>query len=71
VTNKKTQKEITGNTLRTFLYLLTHGPSELREVQRSLGLSTPSLASYPLGRLVDAGYVTQDDEGKYVAIKEA
>ena len=71
VTKKKTQKEITGNTLRAFLYLLTHGPSELREVQRGLNLSTPSLASYHLGRLVDFGYVQQDEESRYVAVKEA
>jgi DNA-binding transcriptional ArsR family regulator len=71
VTNKKTQKEITGNTLRTYLYLITHGPSELREVQRSLNLSTPSLASYHLSRLIEAGYVKQDEEGRYLAIKEA
>ena len=71
MTKKKTQKEITGNTLRAYLYLLTHGPSELREVQRGLSLSTPSLASYHLGRLVDSGYVKQDEESRYVAVKEA
>ena len=64
-------KEITGNSLRVYLYLVTHGPSELREVQRGLDLSTPSLASYHLGRLVEAGYVTQDREGSYVAVREA
>jgi hypothetical protein len=71
VTIKKTQKEITGNTLRTYLYLITHGPSELRDVQRGLSLSTPSLASYHLGRLIDVGYARQDEDGRYVAIKEA
>jgi DNA-binding transcriptional ArsR family regulator len=64
-------KEITGNALRVYLYLVTHGPSELREVQRGLGLSTPSLASYHLSRLVEAGYATQDRDGRYVAIREA
>lgn len=64
-------KEITGNALRVYLYLVTHGPSELREVQRGLGLSTPSLASYHLSRLVESGYVTQDSESRYVAIREA
>jgi len=64
-------KEITGNALRVYLYLVTHGPSELREIQRGLGLSTPSLASYHLSRLVEAGYATQDRDGRYVAIREA
>ncbi len=67
----KAQKEITGNTLRTYLYLVTHGPCELREVQRGLGLSTPSLASYHLSRLMEAGYAKQDEEGRYIAIREA
>jgi hypothetical protein len=71
VTRKNTHKEITGNTLRVYLYLLTHGPSELREVQRGLGLSTPSLASYHLGRLMDFGYVRQDEESRYVGLNEA
>jgi len=66
-----THKEITGNSLRIYLHLVSHGPSELREVQRGLGLSTPSLASYHLSRLIESGYVNQDSEGRYVPIKEA
>jgi len=67
----KISKAITGNTLRTYLYLAAHGPCELREVQRGLEMSTPSLASYHLGRLVEAGYAKQDEEGRYVAVKES
>ena len=58
-------EEIRGNALRVYVHLLKHGPSELRDIQRSLGLSTPSLASYHLGRLTRAGYVSQDQYGKY------
>lgn len=64
-------KEIAGNTLRVYVYLLTHGPSELREVQRALGFSTPSLAAYHLSKLVKAGYATQDSDGRYLANPEA
>ncbi len=64
-------REIKGNTLRVYLHLLRHGPSELRDVQREIGLSTPSLASYHLGKLVDAGYATQDELGRYVVTGEA
>jgi hypothetical protein len=63
--------EIKGNTLRVYLYLLRHGPSELRDIQRAIGLSTASLASYHLGKLVDAGYAKQDDLGRYVVTGEA
>jgi len=64
-------QEIRGNTLKVYLYLLKHGPSELREVQRGLGLSSASLASYHLGKLAEANYVHQDEQGKYFAVKDA
>ena len=64
-------QEIKGNTLKVYLYLLRHGPSELRDIQREVNLSTPSLASYHLGKLVAGGYATQDKLGRYVATGEA
>jgi len=63
--------DIRGNTLRVYVYVLKHGPSELREVQRALGFSTPSLASYHLSRLLKAGYIKQAEDGKYLAAKDA
>lgn len=68
---KKPVPEIKGNTLRTYLYLLRSGTSELREVQRALELSTPSLAAYHLGKLVEAGYVSQDERGRYMITWDA
>ena len=64
-------QEVRGNALKVYLYLLRHGPSELRDVQRGIGLSSPSLASYHLGKLSEAGFVTQDERGRYFAVKEA
>jgi hypothetical protein len=64
-------QEVRGNTLKVYLYLLKHGPSELREIQRALDLSSASLASYHLGKLEEAGYVSQDETGKYFAVKDA
>jgi hypothetical protein len=64
-------QEVRGNTLKIYLYLLRHGPSELRDVQHGVGLSSASLASYHLGKLSDAGFVTQDEHGRYSAVKEA
>ena len=63
--------EIKGNTLRAYVYLLRSGASELRDVQRGLGFSSPSLASYHLGRLVEAGYASQDGYGRYLAVQGA
>lgn len=62
---------IKGNTLKVYLYLVKNGPCELRDVQRSVGLSTASLASYHLGRLVSSGYAKQDELGRYVATNES
>jgi hypothetical protein len=64
-------REIRGNTLKVYMYLLKHGQSELRDVQRGLNLSSGSLASYHLGKLVEAGYAKQDEYGRYSAVKEA
>ena len=66
-----TNREIKGNTLKVYLYLLKHGPSELRDIQQGVGLSSPSLASYHLGKLSESGFVTQNDYGVYSAVKEA
>jgi hypothetical protein len=63
--------EVRGNTLKVYLFLLRHGPSELRDVQRGIGLSSASLASYHLGKLLEAGFVIQDEHGRYSAVKEA
>lgn len=63
-------QEIKGNTLKVYLYLLRHGASELRDVQRGVGLSSASLASYHLGKLSEAGFVTQDELGRYLVVKE-
>jgi DNA-binding transcriptional ArsR family regulator len=63
-------QEIKGNTLKVYLFLLRYGPSELRDIQRGVGLSSPSLASYHLGKLLDAGFVAQEKYGRYLAVKE-
>lgn len=63
--------DIKGNTLRVYLYIVQHGPCELKDVQGGLQFSTASLASYHLKRLMDAGYATQDTYGRYLATKDA
>lgn len=63
--------EVRGNTLRVYLFLLQNSPADLRDVQHSLNLSTPSLASYHLGKLVEGGYATQNEHGQYLVVKES
>jgi hypothetical protein len=64
-------QEVRGNTLKVYLYLLRHGSSELREVQRGLNFSSASLASYHLSKLLEMGLAKQDEYGKYSPSKEA
>jgi hypothetical protein len=66
-----TKPEVTGRTLRVFLYLARKGASELRDVQKDLGFSTASLASYHLGKLMEAGYVAQNEHGQYSVTKDS
>ena len=61
---------IRGNTVRVYLFVLRNGPCELRDVQRSLKLSTPSLAFYHLSRLVEAGNVKRTEDGRYVVVTD-
>jgi hypothetical protein len=64
-------QEIKGNALKIYLFLLKHGSSELRDIQRVIGLSTASLASYHLGKLIEAGFVKQDEYGRYLTVKDS
>ncbi len=63
--------ELRGNTLRVYLYLLKKGPSELRDVQRALEMSTPSLASYHLEKLTSTGFAAQNEKGEYCANRDS
>ena len=58
------ESQLKGNTLRTYLYVVTHKKSGVREVQRELHLSSSSLAQYHLSKLVDLGLLTENG-GEY------
>ena len=53
-----------------YLFVLRNGPSELRDVQRGLNLSSPSLAFYHLSRLVELGVVSRTEDGRYVVVMD-
>jgi DNA-binding MarR family transcriptional regulator len=61
-----TQSDLKGNTLRVYLELLKaqNGHLGVRQIQRSLGFSSPSLAQYHLERLVEMGLV-RTEAGEY------
>jgi predicted DNA-binding transcriptional regulator len=58
------ESQLKGNTLRTYIYVVTHKKSGVREVQRELHFSSSSLAQYHLAKLVDLGLLTENG-GEY------
>jgi hypothetical protein len=66
--NSEDEKEVLkGLTLRVYKYILRNDkPVGIREVQRSLELSSPTLALYHINKLEDAGFVKKQMNG-YVA----
>ena len=69
--NDKIESELKGNTLRVYWLLLKSqtGTTGVREVQRSLGFSSPALASYHLTKLEELGLVEKTN-GEYHLKKE-
>ena len=63
---EKIASELKGKTLRVYWYLLRN-PEEtsLRNIQRGTNLSSPSLATYHLNKLVNLGLVRTDRYGSY------
>ena len=62
-----------GNTLRVYMHILRGNGDSIgvREVQRELGLSSPTLAKYHLERLQAMGLLKlNEDDGTYSLLKE-
>jgi hypothetical protein len=63
------ESQLKGNTLRVYVYVVTHRKSGVREVQRALHFSSSSLAQYHLSKLADLGLVTENG-GEYHATEQ-
>ncbi|TFG34329.1 transcriptional regulator [Candidatus Thorarchaeota archaeon] len=58
-------KLLKGRTLSVYALLLSHGEMGVREVQRELGFSSPSLALHHLTKLSELDLVKKDADGIY------
>lgn len=67
--NQRPGAELRGNTLRVYLYALRRGHVGVREVQRSLGFSTASLAQYHINKLAEMGLL-KEENGEYQVAAE-
>lgn len=60
-----------GKTLKVYLYILGKGePVGIREVQRALGFSSPSIAVHHLEKLRELGVVERDQYGRFVLARK-
>jgi len=55
--------------LRTYIYVVTHKKSGVREIQRELHFSSSSLAQYHLSKLVDLGLLIEQGGEYFLADK--
>ena len=61
------EAELRGNTLRVYWYMLQRGEAVgVREVQRALSMSSPSVASHHLSKLLSLDLVDKRSDNMYV-----
>ena len=66
------ESELRGRTLRAYLFMLKNAkPVGVRELQRALGLSSPSVAYHHLDKLIRMGLIEKDQYGEYALVKSA
>ncbi|MHB1908414.1 MAG: helix-turn-helix domain-containing protein [Nitrososphaerales archaeon] len=58
------ESQLKGNTLRAYVYVVTHRKTGVRELQRALHFSSSSLAQYHLTKLVELGLLGENG-GEY------
>ena len=66
------ESELKGKTLRVYWYFLKSPASAVgvREVQRSLGFSSPSVASHHLEKLLSLGLIEKTKTGEYFLVQQ-
>jgi predicted DNA-binding transcriptional regulator len=70
---KEIEAQLKGNTLRIYWYLLKAGhgkPIGIRQVQRDIGLSSPSVATHHLEKLRGLKLLEKIPSGEYVLVNE-
>ena len=72
-TPKDPNLALKGNVLKVYMYILLKRRNDsvgVRELQRELKFSSPTLAKYHLERLLELGLVRQNEDGTYSLLKE-
>lgn len=68
----KVERELKGKTLQVYVYMLKkREPIGVRELQRDLNFSSPSVANYHIEKLIDLNLVSKDEYGRYYISQKA
>ena len=68
----KVERELKGKTLQVYVYMLKKKePVGVREIQRDLNFSSPSVANYHIEKLISLNVVSQDEYGRYFLSQKA
>jgi predicted DNA-binding transcriptional regulator len=69
--SNKIEEQLKGKTLQVYMYMIKRRePVGVREVQRDLEFSSPSVANYHIVKLEQLALVTQDEYGRYYVIQK-
>jgi predicted transcriptional regulator len=67
----KIEDQLKGKTLRVYMYMIKRREAVgVREVQRDLAFSSPSVANYHIEKLVQLALVGQDEYGRYYVVQK-
>jgi len=71
VQKERIDYELRGKTLQVYMYILRKGRATgVRELQKELGFSSPSVAFHHVDKLVSLGIVEKDEYERYVLSKK-
>ena len=67
MSEKEAGRVLEGTTRKVFRFVYRqHGPIGIHDIQRGLGLSSPSVAHYHVTKLLKAGLIREEGEGYVV-----
>lgn len=65
------EDQLKGKTLQVYMYMIRRKePVGVREVQRDLSFSSPSVANYHIEKLVQLSLIAQDEYGRYYVVQK-
>ena len=65
------EEQLKGKTLQVYMYMIKKKEAVgVREVQRDLDFSSPSVANYHIEKLVELALAAQDEYGRYYVIQK-